>query len=1026
MSDNNLHLLFKRQVPEYVKTTYPLFVEFLKAYQEFLQQTQSQELEKFRDIDTVTDEFVERFKAELAYNIPLDDLQDKRMFLKNLREFYLSRGSEASYKFIFKTFFGKDVEISYPSRQMLRVSDGKWKQDVSIFVKNTSATATTLFPMSGNYITIKSGNKNLVSYVENVVQYSDDIFEVFIQRDLVKSIGLDSTVSFFDGTVEYSGNLLLTPKSIKVLQPGKGFRVGDVFNLKTNLGDGCKIKVTQVDGNGGIIRAKILKFALDYTSNFWSYLYAGQNVQFPPLDYFKTGNDNFLNVGDFASDNYIEYGYASKQTYMFYDETIPIGDNSSGASRFFADTNYVGDVYTQIYADNPVDVNLSDFAQILVEVGACSIYTGYYLSQDGFVSDEIYIQDSNYYQAFSYVIKVEEELRKYADLVKTILHPAGMKMFAEFQILNRINISATTIIRDRVIQISDILDGLITRGIGYTDYDITYDEFGNIIHTPKPGAGIVISPSGQLSYILGKKTNSTVVPETDNIFKLVTKGIGPSYYIMEEGISKDVIKELEDTINHIFAVQKLITKVTLSTISNLVEVDKTVTKNIPEDLYSVNSSIVKIFVKSVQDIIDNSVVIEKVFVKPASSGVTAAVTNFVNNLTKIVGDTQGFGDATTKTLIKEILSEVSSLQSVITLGLNKTISDQSNIASSITSKPYTKVIPEIANIQDPLAKNLNKGTFSSSTSPQSVSKQNPSKNVFDGIPLLESIEDRIVKNISILQSISSLSSVRPLKFENDSFSLESVIALERYRLVEDQIAIVESIIDSIAKNIQSTQNITSSIGKSITKGTVSDSVQIIDDVLTYLINYVRDMVSNITIVDSSSYFSVKSFANTSSSEDVTILVPIKTLSSAVATSDISILNSTKTIGSDTIDLLEAIIKVGRKNFSDDFALSVTIIKSSSKAISSSAVSTDSISDNLNKSPINEIFGVTDSINNTPRKNLASPISISSAMSSKATAKQVTVEAITDDSGSLKVNSYDTSDYFYPNAIDYQSDIVSIT
>lgn len=917
MSDNNLHLLFKRQVPEYVKSTYPLFVEFLKAYQEFLQQTQSQELEKFRDIDTVTDEFVERFKAELAYNIPLDDLQDKRMFLKNLREFYLSRGSEASYKFIFKTFFGKDVEISYPSKQMLRVSDGKWKQDVSIFVRNTSSTATTLFPMSGNYITIKSGNKTLVSYVENVVQYSDNIFEVFIQRDLVKSIGLDSKVSYTDGTVEYSGDILLTPKSIKVLQPGKGFRVGDVFNLKTNLGDGCKIKVTQVDGNGGIVRAKILKFALDYTSNFWSYLYAGQNTQLPPLEYFKTGSDNFLNVGDFASENYIEYGYASKQTYMFYDQTIPVGEASSGASRFFADTNYVGEVYTQIYSDNPIDVNLSDFAQILVEVGACSIYTGYYLSQDGFISDEIYIQDSNYYQAFSYVIKVEEELRKYADLVKTILHPAGMKMFAEFQILNRINISATTIIRDRVIQISDLLDGLVTRGIGYTAYDITYDEFGNFIHTPKSGAGVVLSPSGQLAYILGKKVNSGVTPDTTSIAKLFTKVVEPDFYIVNgEYITKDVIKAIANTIDSVVVVEKDLTKILSSVVEQLSNIQKNVTKNLPEDNYSVVSTAVKQFIKSVQTSVENTVLVEKTFSKAASSSVSAALTNFTKAVSKTLSSTQSINSTSTENLAKIVSSEINNLQSAILRGLNKTIQDTADIISTITDKPFIKGLSTNVDIQDPLSVNLIRNT----------------------------IEDFI--------------------------TLESLANIERYRLVESEILMLENILDTLVKNISTTQNFLSAPANNLTKATVSDSVQILDDIFTAIIEYIRDLVSTIEVVDSQNLLMAKRASSTA-------------ITSATDTRVIS------------------------------------------KASSSTTISLDSTALSGLK-PLVSAVGQVESINNTPSKSLASTISLSSGLSSKSTTKQVTLEAITDDSGSLKLNTYDTADYFYPNAIDYQSDIVSIT
>lgn len=830
MNDNLLHILFKKQIPEYVRTTYPLFVDFLKAYQEFLEQTQSQQLEQYRDVDTVTDEFVERFKSELAYNIPLDDLQDKRMFLKNLRQFYLSRGSEASYKFIFKTFFNKDIEIAYPSKQMLRASDGKWKQDVSIFVKNTS-TANDLFALSGNYITIRSGGKTLVSYVENVVQYSSDIFEVFIQRDIVKSIVVGATISFTEGTTNYTGNVLLTPKSIKILNPGKGFKVGDVFNLRTNIGDGCKIKVTQVDGNGGIVKAKILKFALDYTANFWSYLYAGDNAQLPPLEYFEIGNSNNLNVNDFASNNFREYGYASKQTYMFYDANIPVSDESSGASRFFADTNYVGEVYTQIYSDNYIDVNLNDFARILVEVGACSIYSGYYLSQDGFISDEIYIQDSNYYQAFSYVIKVEEELRKYADLVKTILHPAGMKMFAEFSIFNKINVSATTAMKDRVLQISDSIN-IIDRGIGYTAYDITYDENGNFIHTPKAGAGIILTELEKLAYILGKKINSSFSTNTTRIEKLFTKNLDIDYYNLDEQIAKHVIKEIFTLINNTVAVQKDVNKELQSVIGSISSTRKTVEKNI-EDPYSVASIAVKDFIKVIQSIINNSSVIQKDFTKTASTAVSVALTSFQKEVTKALSSSSTINSFTFNRLEKVISSSVTELLSSVVLGLNKTIEDQYSISSLMTDKPFTK-------------------------------------------------------NIELTQNIlSNSSNTFTMGTVEEEFIVNSFTSLMRFRLYEDEFIVLSETVDEFIKNINLTQNILSSSSNTTVKNILDDTAIILSGTVETIVGAVREAFSTAITSDSINNTPAKNLASSTliSSTPISDTL-IKEISSGMSVEDL--------------------------------------------------------------------------------------------------------------------------------------------
>ena len=44
MSDNLTSLLINRQVPEFVREEYPLFVTFLEAYYEFLEQKQGTQL----------------------------------------------------------------------------------------------------------------------------------------------------------------------------------------------------------------------------------------------------------------------------------------------------------------------------------------------------------------------------------------------------------------------------------------------------------------------------------------------------------------------------------------------------------------------------------------------------------------------------------------------------------------------------------------------------------------------------------------------------------------------------------------------------------------------------------------------------------------------------------------------------------------------------------------------------------------------------------------------------------------------
>jgi len=60
-------------------------------------------------------------------------------------------------------------------------------------------------------------------------------------------------------------------------------------------------------------------------------------------------------------------------------------------------------------------------------------YPGRYLNDDGHVSSYNFLQDRDYYQNFSYVIKTKQSIDKFRSYVRTLVHPSGTKMFGEVQ-----------------------------------------------------------------------------------------------------------------------------------------------------------------------------------------------------------------------------------------------------------------------------------------------------------------------------------------------------------------------------------------------------------------------------------------------------------------------------------------------------------------------------------------------------------------------------------------------------------------
>ena len=66
--------------------------------------------------------------------------------------------------------------------------------------------------------------------------------------------------------------------------------------------------------------------------------------------------------------------------------------------------------------------------------GSLCEYEGYYIGVDGQLSENVKLQDSKYYQAFSYVVRVGQSINLWRDVVKKVLHPAGLALFGEVSI----------------------------------------------------------------------------------------------------------------------------------------------------------------------------------------------------------------------------------------------------------------------------------------------------------------------------------------------------------------------------------------------------------------------------------------------------------------------------------------------------------------------------------------------------------------------------------------------------------------
>lgn len=159
------------------------------------------------------------------------------------------------------------------------------------------------------------------------------------------------------------------------------------------------------------------------------------------------------------TEGFNEQGYVNMGDYVDY---------------LYVDATYAGSIIREFSLNfRNAQVAADDPAVVSISLGALVRYPGFFESNNGFVSDSIYIQDSRYYQAFSYVIKIDERLSSYKSAVKTMLHPAGMALFGEFQITNEYDLSLEleSLVKSLGIGLEDeftLAESSVSVGIGKT------------------------------------------------------------------------------------------------------------------------------------------------------------------------------------------------------------------------------------------------------------------------------------------------------------------------------------------------------------------------------------------------------------------------------------------------------------------------------------------------------------------------------------------------------------------------------
>ena len=255
------------QFPEFVREDHPRFINFIEAYYTWLESKgnvlyEARRLKDYRDIDTSVDEFVEQLFKEYLPSIPRTALADKKILLKYIKQFYRAKGTEKSYKFFFRMLYNVNSEFYYPRTDILRTSDGKWIQNVTIRITNVVGDVKNLLSQR-----IRGQNKNCTAFVERVTGIQEGYmagYELFLNRSSITGkFQPNETIVTEDGSV--TATISPIPVSVDITNGGTGYEVGDVFAISGGLGGIAEVKA--VGELGDIKKIEILNYGLGYATD---------------------------------------------------------------------------------------------------------------------------------------------------------------------------------------------------------------------------------------------------------------------------------------------------------------------------------------------------------------------------------------------------------------------------------------------------------------------------------------------------------------------------------------------------------------------------------------------------------------------------------------------------------------------------------------------------------------------------------------------------------------------------------------
>ena len=268
--EDNISLFVKNQFPAFYQEEGPGFVEFVKQYYKYLEDTNnplylSRNLIEYRDIDKSLDSFIVHFKEKYLKYFPYEiAVEDTRFLIKHVMDFYRSKGSERSYEIFFRSVYNATPTLYYPKEDLFKLSDGTWYKPVYLEVKKNSVDLNTLVQK-----TVIGSSSLATAFVEAITtkRISGKYTSVVYLSGVVGTFQAGEVLTIQDLPIIEGYPLILgSLSSVDVITGGENFAVGDLLRITTGTGRNGILRVTSIATETGVVRFTIEESGFGFTN----------------------------------------------------------------------------------------------------------------------------------------------------------------------------------------------------------------------------------------------------------------------------------------------------------------------------------------------------------------------------------------------------------------------------------------------------------------------------------------------------------------------------------------------------------------------------------------------------------------------------------------------------------------------------------------------------------------------------------------------------------------------------------------